>query len=358
MALTSPFEGMTPESLKAEMLERMQERGVEADTREGSYSNILLSEAAYVMWEYAQQLNGYLDIIFPGETSGEYLDLHAEQIGMTRQPGTAAAVKVTFSGADATEIPADTAVCTDSGLRFLTREGAVIAAGTAEVWADAEEEGRAYNVSAGRVTQMAVNLPGVTGVTNKEPGTGGTDRESDADLYARFHERRAAPIASGNANHYVMWAKEVTGVAHALCLPLWNGNGTVKVVIGGADRGAVDQSIVSACDIHIKEQAPIGATVTVTTVVTQPITLAAAVVIAAGYTAEGIKTQLEEATARLLEGLPFAQAQSVPYSRFLACLLQCDGVNDYSAFTVNGGTQAVALSAGTVPTVGNVSVTG
>lgn len=110
---------MTPESLKNEMLARVKEKGVDIDAREGSYANVLLSEAAYVMWKYGQTLNGFMSIIFPDASSGEYLDLHAAQIGMSRQSGAKASVTVTFTGTDGTEIPAGTIVCTPSALRFL-----------------------------------------------------------------------------------------------------------------------------------------------------------------------------------------------------------------------------------------------
>lgn len=66
MTEKSPFESMTPESIKSEMLGRVINAGVDVDAREGSYANILLSEAAYVMWKYGQTLNGFIDILFPG----------------------------------------------------------------------------------------------------------------------------------------------------------------------------------------------------------------------------------------------------------------------------------------------------
>ena len=56
---------MTPESLKNEMLARVKEKGVDIDTREGSYANVLLSEAAYVMWKYGQTLNGFMGLPCP-----------------------------------------------------------------------------------------------------------------------------------------------------------------------------------------------------------------------------------------------------------------------------------------------------
>lgn len=105
MTEKSPFESMTPESIKSEMLGRVINAGVDVDAREGSYANVLLSEAAYVMWKYGQTLNGFIDILFPSANSGRYLDLHAAQIGMTRQPGAKAEVTVTFSGVDGTKIP-------------------------------------------------------------------------------------------------------------------------------------------------------------------------------------------------------------------------------------------------------------
>lgn len=129
MTEKSPFESMTPESIKSEMLGRVINAGVDVDAREGSYANVLLSEAAYVMWKYGQTLNGFIDILFPSANSGRYLDLHAAQIGMTRQPGAKAEVTVTFSGVDGTKIPSGTVVCTPSALRFLTTEEVTIAAG-------------------------------------------------------------------------------------------------------------------------------------------------------------------------------------------------------------------------------------
>lgn len=353
----SPFETMTPESLKNEMLARVKEKGVDIDAREGSYANVLLSEAAYVMWKYGQTLNGFMSIIFPDASSGEYLDLHAAQIGMSRQSGAKASVTVTFTGTDGTEIPAGTIVCTPSALRFLTAENITIADGTASVLCTAEEIGADYNVPEATVTQMAVNVPGVSGVTNAAAGTGGADVESDEDLWTRYHERRTQTITSGNAGHYVMWAKETAGVSYALCVPLWNGNGTVKVVIGGADRGAVDDAIIAACAAHISAEKPIGATVTVVSAEEMVVPITAAITMTDGYTLEQVRAELSSDIGTLLASLPFAEAQSVPFSRFLACLLGCAGVSDYSAFTVNGASTALAVAAGKVPVLGEVTIT-
>lgn len=45
------------------------------------------------------------------------------------------------------------------------------------------------------------------------------------------------------------------------------------------------------------------------------------------------------------------------YSRFLASLLQCAGVADYSTFTVNGAKTALQIASGAIPVLGTVDVT-
>lgn len=358
MTQPSIFEDRTPEVIKAEILASLNESGVEIDTREGSYTNTLISQISYSLWKHSQLLAGLLPIVFPSAESGEYLDKHAQQLGMVRQPGAKARAKVTFTGTDGTVIPAGTALYTPgSGLRYVTLEAATVSRGSAAVTAEAERIGADYNVPAGAISSMAVNLPGIDTLSNREAASGGSAPESDAELYARIHDRLSLPITSGNANHYIQWAKETDGVRYAICIPLWNGNGTVKVVIAGADKGPVDEEIRASCAAHIEEAKPIGATVTVVSVTEAELPVTAAVTLVEGYSTEDVTGQLTAAISYLLAQQVFGQTVTIPYSRFLACLLQCPGVADYSTFTVNGGTTAVSVAAEAVPVVGIVNVT-
>lgn len=43
MTATSPYDELTPEAIKASMLADLQTKGVDISTREGSYSNMLVS---------------------------------------------------------------------------------------------------------------------------------------------------------------------------------------------------------------------------------------------------------------------------------------------------------------------------
>ena len=129
------------------------------------------------------------------------------------------------------------------------------------------------------------------------------------------------------------------------------------MVIAGADKGAVDEEIRSACAAHIEEEKPIGATVTVVSVTEMELPVTAAVTLMERYSMEDVTNQLTAAVSALLPSQPFGQAVVIPYSRFLACLLQCAGVADYSSFTVNSGTAAVSVAAEAVPVVGTVNIT-
>lgn len=358
MAVISPYDELTPEGIKASMLAGLEIKGADVDIREGSYANTLVSVVAYQLFKMYQQFPGLLSMVFPDENSGEYIDKNAAQIGMVRAAGKKAAVTITFTGAEGTCIPVGTALyAPEVGLQYVTVEDATITDSTATVQAEAAEIGADYNLPAGYITSMYINVAGVLSVCNHEAATGGVDEESDADFYARYHLRRTLPITSGNKNHYIAWATEVTGVAYANCLPLWNGNGTVKVVIAGADRGPVDETIRSACAAHIEDERPVGATVTVVSVAEREIPLTAAVTLTEGYTTEQVGDQLSAAVNELLKKQTFGEQVTIPFSRFLACLLQCPGVADYNAFTVDGGTTAVTIEAEDTSVVGTVTVT-
>lgn len=357
MPATSPYDAITPERIKEEMLSNLTVQGEEIETREGSYANTLVSVMAYQLFKLYQSFPGLLAACFPDEASGEYLDRHAAEVGMQRRPGQKATVVITVTGTDGTQVPIGTTFyAPEQGLCYHSTAEGSIQGGTAAIPAQAAEIGSAYNLPAGAICAMYINVAGIVAVSNEEAAQGGADPESDGDLYARYHLRRTLPITSGNKAHYVTWALEVPGVAHASCIPLWAGNGTVKVIIGGPGRTAVDESIRSACAVHIEEERPIGAAVTVESIRLRTLPLSASVTLMEGATGEEVQGQLQANVTALLRRLPFGETVTIPYSRFLACLLQCEGVADYSAFTVDGAASAVTLEAADAPSVGTIEI--
>ena len=173
MTATSPYDELTPESIKASMLSDLTAKGVDVSIREGSYANTLVSVAAYQLFKMYQQFPSLLHMAFPDETSGEYIDKNAAQIGMVRAAGKKATVEIAFTGTEGTYIAAGTALyAPESGLQFLTTEEAIITDGFATAPAEAAEVGADYNLPPDSITAMYVNVAGVLSVTNTEAAVG------------------------------------------------------------------------------------------------------------------------------------------------------------------------------------------
>lgn len=348
---------ITPESLKTEMRTQLAKAGLDVDTREGSYTDLLYSAAAYQIYKLYTQFPRLLSAAIPSEASGEYLDSFASMFGLTRSQGAKATVTLTFSGVDGARIPAGTVAVSENGLRYITLEDGVITDGTAEVPAQAEEIGEAYNLKAGVITRMLVNFLGITGVTNSN-AVGGADTEGDESFYQRLHTFLSEPVASGNANHYKQWARSVAGVGYAAVTPLWNGNGTVKVIVASNEKGPLDDAIVAAVAAKIEVERPIGAQVTVVSVQAVAINVTVQCVLENGTSAADVSDQLEDRLAALFLSMEVGSETPVYYNRVLSILLMLPGVVDCSGLTLNGGTANIPLASQQVPVLGEVTVTG
>ncbi|MGG3742483.1 baseplate J/gp47 family protein [Paenibacillus chibensis] len=258
----------------AAILDRMLDASPsDIDKRQGSVTNDLLTPAAIELSLAYAGLDTVLQLGFADTTAGEYLDKRAAEYGLTRKPAVKAFGTLTFAGPDGTVIPAGTLASTggDSPVYFVTKAAAIIAGGTATVAADAQEASAAGNVGIGLVNTLLGDLVGIVAVTNTVNFEGGVDSESDASLLARYIERARRPATSGNSNQYRQWALEIPGVSDAKVYPIWNGPGTVKVVLLDDDKTAPDASVVTAAQTYIdptqdgtgQGAAPIGAIATV-----------------------------------------------------------------------------------------------
>lgn len=347
------FETLTLEQIKADIISRLSVSNL--DTREGSFVNDLISAVAYKIWTAYQSLDAIVPIAYVDETSGDYIDKRAAEYGITRKVGTKATAVLTVSGTDGTGIPSGKVFVTADGYQFVTNADATIVGGTASVTATASTVGAASNVSAGTITGQLKNLNGVTSVTNTAAATGGADAETDAALVARLYSFLQNTATSGNAAHYNQWALAVEGVGAAKVTPTWNGAGTVKVLVVGGDREPVDTAIVAKCAENIEANRPIGATVTVVSAVGRSVNVAATIAIDSTTTKAAVQTAFTTALDEYLKGIAFSKYTLI-FNRIANMLMDIDGVTDYSALTVNGGTANIVIGADEVPILGTVVI--
>lgn len=350
------FEDLTVEGVKGEILSGIAARYPKLSTDEGGFLDSMAGPVAAALWKYAQSLNAVVPIAHVDESSGGYLDLRAEEFGLeARKAGTRAKLTVSLTGTAGTALPKGTMFLTGDGLGFALEEAVRLGDdGTAQGTARAEDVGTVYNVEAGRLVRMYVNVPGLASFTGSA-AEGGTDPESDGALYARLAARMRRPPTSGNGYHYEQWALEIPGIGAVRVVPLWNGPGTVKVLVVGPDREPVPQETVALCAGHIEAERPIGAAVTVASAQGLAVDVAATVVLDGAAGADEVQTRLAAKLDAYLKEVAF-RAYTLRYNQVAYLLLSVEGVADYTALTVNGGTANVTVGPDQVPVLGAVRV--
>lgn len=327
------------------------------DKREGSFIWDALSPAALELAQAYMQLDLVLQFGFAQTTHGKYLDYRGQEHGVTRLPATKATGQVIVTGQDGAEVPEGSLFSTQSGIQFETTTAAIITSGTVTVNVIAVQAGKAGNVPAGAINTIPVSLQGVTSVTNSNPTAGGTDAESDADLLDRILDKVRLPATSGNVYHYKQWAKEVAGVSDAQVVPLWNGPGTVKVVLLDSNKQAPSQAIVDNVANYIETVRPIGASVIVQAVEEVPINISVTLQIASYATIEEVRQLIKDGVKFYLEALAFKDPL-VRYTRIAAVLLDIPPIIDYSNLLINGSTANVEILPGQVAVLGTVTADG
>jgi len=307
------------------------------------------------------QLQNLLQIFFVQTSYGEHLDYLGQARGVTRLPATPATGNVKFVGQPGTLVKAETQVSTQSSetapaLIFETTEDGVIdSEGEVTVRAVCNEAGTVGNVPAGVIVLMAELVEGIASVTNPEPFTGGTDAEDDESLRKRVLDAWRLPATSGNVHHYKLWAREVPGVGDAKVFPLWDGPGTVKVVIIDGNKRAASPELLAVVTAHIEESRPIGAAVTVVSAAEKQINIAADVTLASGYTINQVQQLYQEAVAGFFKEIALVE-NYVSYAQLGRILLETPGVGDYSGLLVNGAANNVLLNEDEVPVLGTVTL--
>lgn len=362
------FEDRTPETLKKEALAQIcPAAGLSA--LPGSFADAVAGPLAFQLSQFYKALPAVVSMLFIDESSGRFIDKVAEDYhGLSRHPGTKARCAVTLSGLAGTRLDKGTVFLTSGGLRFLLLDAVTIPArGNALGTLEAEHVGAAYNVQAGAVVRMLVNKPGVDSFQTTQ-AAGGTDTESDAALFARVDDARKRPATSGNGWDYRRWAMEVDGVGEVKIVELWDGPGTVGLTVVGSNFRAPEETIVRAVEAHVLEQKPVGATPAVFPAEELPVSVSAQVSVL-GTTAESVAETLAERLRDLLERMIRQKCQAICYTpeddgcytllfnRVLALLLSIDGVDNFSALTLNGGTEDLVIPPDSIPVLEEVTVT-
>jgi uncharacterized phage protein gp47/JayE len=185
---------------------------------------------------------------------GAYLDAHGETLSLTRQGAVAATGEVTFVGTNGTLIAVGTEVSNtqtdpeEEPVSFVTTEGTEdggISGGSVTLAVEAAEAGAASNLPSSAVNLLLSPVSGVSAVTNASAITGGADVETDDAFRQRIKLAWAAAQGSGSVADYQRWALAYPGIGFVRVTPIWNGAGTVRVVVTDTENNPVSTAVVN-----------------------------------------------------------------------------------------------------------------
>lgn len=284
----------------------------------------------------------------------EWLDKIVYEVGITRKEATNATGIVKISGDIGNKIEVGTLVSSDVVSYKVIEEATINENGYTNVSVECTESGSIGNVAKGSIKKFPIPIAGIKSVTNEEDFVNGYDSETDEELRDRYYTKVRTPATSGNKYHYINWAKDVTGVGDAKVFPLWNGNGTVKVVIIDSNKKAASSQLIKRVEDYIEDNRPIGATVTIKSATELDIDINANLVIDSNnYDIETIKSNFESILDNYLGDIAFKQTY-ISYAKIGSLLLSVEGVIDYSNLTVNSTTGNVLINDEEIAVVGQV----
>lgn len=367
---------MQPEFLRPDFLEdcsvddihrrMMNNLPVDIDDMPGGFAYDLTRPTAI---EKSEMLEFYMVravmAMFPQYAWDEHLDLHGQQVHLTRHPATYASGYIVITGEPETEIEAGTIFATPAtentdSYEFVTDESCVIGNdGKITVAVTASESGPESNVPADAVTIMDDPVPEISAVTNPDPMRGGADEETDDDFYDRIAMEYAnSNTFLGNDNDYIRWAKEA-GAGDCIVDDVSEGPGSVKLVlidVNGQPAGEelikqVYDYIVSPSDRSRRLLPTACARLVCVSAASRIIDFSCTGIIYDDTTdMEQIKSDFCDAVRKLFEDVK--QEGLIRYNDVRPLVSGIAGVKDFAEFCMDGGTGNVTLAKEEYPEVG------
>ena len=323
---------------------------IDIDKREGSFTSNMVSALAEELAKAYINMSDILSLGFIEDTFDTYLDKRVSEFGVYRKAGTKAIGEVKVEGSEGTIITNGTLIKAND--LYFTVLNDIELPNDNILYVEANEVGYKYNLLANTEFELVEKNDKVTKLVNEVEFSNGVDVETDEDLRKRFVKVVNNPSTSGNKAHYEEWALEVDGVGRAIVYPLWNGNGTVKVMIVGNDNKSVDGEIINNCKLHIEENMPIGCQLTVTTPSLLNITIKASIELKEGYDIEDVKLDFKTSLNEYLKGV----TNELTYSKVYGLLVNHSGVEDVTSFTINDNNINISISEDKIINISEVTL--
>ena len=322
------------------------------DKRQGSIIYDALAPCCVELAQMYIELSGIYDQVFIDTAVGEALDKLVEQNGVKRKDATYALRKGEFN------------MVVPVGNRFSDGENTYIVieniAGTNNSILRCEQAGSVGNGYYGSLTPITY-LQGLTKAELTDIIDMGDDVESDEDLRVRYMESVTAPQFGGNVSDYQNKVKSLIGVGGCKVIPIWNGGGTVKLIITNTQGGVPTSSLVNdvqeAVDPNQDQQglgiAPIGHIVTVEGAAAKNIIVSATFTLESGVNPTDIQDSVNNVVDNYFKSLSVNWDKEdnliARISQLETRLLGVAGVLDITNTKMNNSSSNLSLQSNEIP---------
>ena len=322
------------------------------DKRQGSIIYDALAPCCVELAQMYIELSGIYDQVFIDTAVGEALDKLVEQNGVKRKDATYALRKGEFN------------MVVPVGNRFSDGENTYIVieniAGTNNSILRCEQAGAVGNGYYGSLTPITY-LQGLTKAELTDIIDMGDDVESDEDLRVRYMESVTAPQFGGNVSDYQNKVKSLIGVGGCKVIPIWNGGGTVKLIITNSQGGVPTSSLVNdvqeAVDPNQDQQglgiAPIGHIVTVEGAAAKNIIVSATFTLESGVNPTDIQDSVNNVVDNYFKSLSVNWDKEdnliARISQLETRLLGVAGVLDITNTKMNNSSSNLSLQSNEIP---------
>lgn len=366
------YEDQTFERILQRSLERV---GVDVDKREGS---LIMNAIAPVSAEHANiyiLLDGILSDGYADTATREYLIRRCRERGIEPHAATHAVLKGKFN----LEIPIGSRFNLDelnySAISFIeSSEESVTPEGAEEsetvtyyyYQMRCETEGTEGNKYFGELSSIDYINKDLEG-SLVELLIPAEDEEDTEILRQRYLNSFSSNPFGGNKQDYKDKTNSLDGVGGTVVIPVWNGGGTVKLIIIDSEFNVASEELVAAVQEAIDPDpqgtgsgiAPIGHTVTVVSAEAFTVNISCGVTLIEGYQLATVKPKIKEAIEAYLLDLRKAWENGglvVRNAQLENRILGVDGVLDVVSTTANGSEENLVLEVEQLPIMGELEV--
>jgi uncharacterized phage protein gp47/JayE len=355
------YEDVTYELILDRMLDRVLAQNPNIDTREGSIIYNALAPAAVELQNMYIQLDTILNESFADTQTRDYLIKRCAERGVNVEPATHAIRQGEF-------VPSTLEI--EIGARFslnllnyvVTEK---ISNGVYKL--QCETAGYDGNVESGALIPIEY-IEGLETATLTDVLVPGEDEEDTEHLRQRYYDSLNSQAFGGNITDYKEKTNSLDGVGGVKVYPVWNGGGTVKLVIINSDFEKPSEVLVNSVQTIIDPTqnqgngvgiAPIGHIVTVLGCNETVVNVATRITFQEGWNWEALKPYAEQAIDDYFKELASDWASLdniiVRISQIEIRLLNLTGVLDIEDTTLNGVAHNLTVEADNIPKRGNVT---